>query len=143
MNEPGKFSIIKPTLDTPFQIDFNWWQSHDQNWRVFLHSFLCDEHKAKFSSAGGETLIDFVDPETAEVHRVDGLQHILMTHCAKQAEFLTEHTSLVNAVFRYFLANSNTPASPRMLGAAISKDPVMILRTFSGMHVYQGIRPIR
>ena len=143
MNEPVKFSIIKPTLDTPFQIDFDWWQSHDQNWRVFLHSFLCEDHKAKFSPSGGETMIDSVDPETAEVHRLDGLQHILMTHCAKQAEFLTEHTSLVNAVFRYFLANNNAPTSPRELGAAISKDPVMILRTFSGIHVYQGIRPIR
>ena len=34
-----------------------------------------------------EEMIDWVDPETAEVTQVDGIQHILISHCAKQEGF--------------------------------------------------------
>jgi transcriptional regulator GlxA family with amidase domain len=65
----------------------------------------------------------------------------LISHCARQPDYLTPQTSLVNAVFRVFLANSNTPMSPLELAERLGKPPRMILRTFSGSRVYKGIRP--
>ncbi len=88
-----------------------------------------------------EEEVDWVDPETAEVQRVDGLQHILMTHCAKQEGFITEHTVLVDATFRIFLANGNMPLTVLELGEKLGRPPQTILRTFSGGRVYKGIRP--
>lgn len=143
MTDPGKFSLIKPTLDTPFSIDFDWWKIHDHNWRVFLFSFLCEEHQKTFADHNDEIWIDWIDPATAEVEHVDGLQHILMTHCARQPDFISATTTLVHAVFRALLANGNKPMTPLELSRRIGKPPEIILRTLSGPTVYQGIRPVQ
>jgi hypothetical protein len=141
MNEVKRFSLVKPTLDTPFSIDFDWWKQHDNNWRVFLFGFLCPEHQASFSEAREDTQIDWVDPETAEVRSVDGLQHVLISHCARQPDFLSNTTALVDSVFRTLLAHGNQPMTATQLGSAINRPADTILRTLSGMQVYKGIRP--
>jgi hypothetical protein len=141
MTEIRRLSFIKPTLDTPFHIDFNWWKSHDNNWRVFLANCLCKEHQPLFMYEQNDIPIDWIDSETAEIQTVDGLQHILMEHCAKQPEFLSENSTLVDNTFRVFLANGNTPLSVKELSAKINKPAEIILKTFSGHQVYKGIRP--
>jgi len=141
MNEIKRFSLIKPTLFTPFQIDFTWWKQHDNNWRVHLHNCLCLEHQAAFANVTEEDCVDWVDPETAEVQSVDGLQHVLITHCAKLEGFLTEHTSMVDAVFRTLLANGNNPMTPLDISDQLGRPADTILRTLAGPQVYKGIRP--
>lgn len=135
-------SLVKPTLETPFKIDFDWWKDHDRDWRVYLRSFLCDEHQAIFESLHNDETIDWVDPVTAEVMQVDGLQHILITHCAKQEAFLTDKMALVDSVFRVFLSNGNKPLDAQQLGEILNRPADTILRTFSGPRVYKGIRPV-
>jgi len=142
MAEFGKFSLIKPTIDTPFHIDFDWWKSHDHNWQVYLYGFLCQQHQKSFENQEDHTWVDWIDPVTAEVVYVDGLQHTLITHCANQPGFMNANTTLVNAVFRVLLSLGNKPITPVELGQLIGKNPTMILRTLSGPRVYQGIRPI-
>lgn len=137
----SKFSLVKPTIQTPFKIDFDWWKTHDHNWRVYLFSFLCAEHQAVFEKVEDQLWIDWIDPETAEVTQVDGLQHILMTHCAAQPDFVNSHTTLVDAVFRVLLSNGNNAISPAELSERIGKSATTILQTLSGPRVYQGIRP--
>lgn len=137
-----RFSLVKPTVNTPFHIDFDWWKQHDSNWRVYLHAMLCDEHREAFAEMNEETRIDWIDAETAEVTSVDGLQHILITHCAKQPEFLSANTALVDAVFRTLLAEGNRPMTPVELSQVIGRPAETILRTFAGPTVYKGIRPV-
>ncbi len=137
----SKFSLVKPTIQTPFKIDFEWWKTHDHNWRVYLFSFLCAEHQAVFEKVENQLWIDWIDPETAEVTQVDGLQHILMTHCAAQPDFVNSHTTLVDAVFRVLLSNGNNSITPAELSERIGKSATTILQTLSGPRVYQGIRP--
>ncbi|MEW6094060.1 MAG: hypothetical protein AB1531_08860, partial [Chloroflexota bacterium] len=93
MNEIKKFSLLKPTLQTPFHVDFEWWRANDSNWRVALHDMLCSEHQEAFSGLTEGQMIDWVDPETAEVRQMDGLQTTLINHCAQQADFLDPHTA--------------------------------------------------
>jgi hypothetical protein len=143
MNEPTRFSLVKPTQDTPFHVDFQWWQQHDSNWRVYLHDCLCSEHQKIFFDLEEEYWVDWVNPETAEVKRVDGLQQVLMAHCARQPGFLTVNTTLVDAVFRAFLTNGNAPMSPKLLAVQINRPAETILRTLAGPHVYKGLRPFR
>lgn len=135
-------SLIKPTINSPFKIDFDWWKKNDRNWRVFLRSFLCDEHQTLFENVENNEMIDWVNPKTAEVSQVDGLFHILMTHCAKQDDFLTSHMTLVDSVFRILLSQGNRPMTPEELGNVLNRQPSMILRTLSGPRVYKGIRPV-
>lgn len=141
MTEVKRMSLVKPTLQTRFHIDFDWWSKNDRDWRVYLRSTLCPEHQKMFEDSQEEVLVDWVDAETAEVQRVDGLQHILITHCARQEGFISEHTALVDAAFRVFLANGNTPMSSVELGERLGRPPETIIRTFSGPRVYKGIRP--
>jgi len=135
------FSLVKPTLNTPFHIDFDWWKDHDNNWRIFLFSCLCPEHQDSFRDQSLSNMIDWIDPETAEIRMVDGLQATLIDHCAKQPNFYTQNTALVDAIFRVFLANGNIPMTTTELSDKIGKPAEVILRTLGGITVYKGIRP--
>ncbi|MBS1249390.1 MAG: hypothetical protein MAG431_00969 [Chloroflexi bacterium] len=141
MAKPKLSSLIKPTVETPFHIDFDWWQKNDQAWHVHLQSCLCPEHQETYADFIGEQKVDWVDPETAVVQRVDGLQHILIKHCAKEDDFITEQTSLTEAIFRLLLATGNHHMSANELSDQLNRPAKMILRTISGRRVYKGIRP--
>ena len=141
MVEIKRPSLVKPTLHTRYHIDFDWWSQNDRDWRVYLRNYLCPEHQQTFADVDTLDQVDWVDPETAEVQRVDGLQNILITHCAKQEAFITQQTTLVDSVFRIFLANGNTPLTPEELAESMGRDATIILRTLSGIRVYKGLRP--
>jgi len=141
MSEVKRFSFVKPTVQTPLHIDFDWFKKNDNSWQVYLRGYLCPEHQKTFSETANNEKIDFVDAETAEVHTVDGLQHVLMNHCAKQPDFITSNTALVDAVFKVFLANGNQPLSSEQLSEIVNKPAPTILRTLTGPKIYKGLRP--
>ena len=141
MTDTRRFSLVKPTTLTPFHIDFDWWKQHDNNWRVYLQSCLCAEHQIIFENLAESACIDWVDPETAEVTSLDGIQHTLITHCALQPDFLTKNTALVEAVFRVLMTHGNTPMTLEEISPLIDKPADVILRTLSGPTVFKGIRP--
>jgi hypothetical protein len=138
-----RFSLVKPTLQTHFHIDFDWWKKNERDWHVYLRTLLCPEHQEVFADVQEGEVIDWVDPRTAEVKSVDGIQHALMSHCARRPEFVTEQTAIVDAVFRLFLTNENMPMTPEELGARLNRPPQTILRTLSGPRVYKGLRPLQ
>jgi hypothetical protein len=141
MTEGKRTSLIKPTVSTPFHIDFDWWQKNERDWHVYLRSLLCAEHREALANAEEGQMIDWIDPVTAEVKPVDGVQNTLMSHCVKQPDFLTEQTALVEAVFRLFLTNGNVPMSSDELGERLNRPATTILRTLAGARVYKGIKP--
>ena len=140
MTEPHR-SLVKPTVDTPFHIDFDWWKQNDNDWKVYLISCLCQTHQEAFADLDPDDMVDSIDPVTAEVREVDALQHALMSHCAKQADFVDDHTSLVDGVFRLFVANGNSPMTPVEISDKIHRPADVIVKTLAGMKVYKGIRP--
>lgn len=135
-------SLVKPTLKTRYHVDFEWWQKNENDWHVHLTSLLCPEHKELFADTQKGELIDFVDPETAEVRPMDGIQQAILAHCALQPEFVTGQTALVEAVFRTFLANGNSPLSSQDLAERLGRPANTILVMLSGARVYKGIRPV-
>ncbi len=139
---PKSVSLIRPTVDTPFHIDFEWWQQRDRDWRVYLRNLLCETHREQFADLAATEQFDWVDPETAEVRRVDGLLHVLMTHCAQQPEFLDERSSVVDSIFRLLLAHGNAPMTPREMAARLNRPASTLVRLLSGRRVYRGIRPV-
>ena len=141
MTEVKRFSLVKPTVDTPFHVDFEWWKKNERDWHVYLRSLLCAEHQEAFANVEEGETIDWVDPVTAEVKPVEGVQNALMTHCVRQPDFLTAQTALVEAIFRLFLANGNMPMTSKELGARLSRPADTILRTLAGARIYKGIRP--
>jgi hypothetical protein len=136
-------SLLKPSVQTPFHIDFEWWKQNERDWHIFLRSLLCPEHQEVFAEMEEGELIDWIDPQTAEVKPVDGVQHALMTHCALLPEFSDAHTAMVEAVFRTFLVNGNIPMSAEDLGKRLRRPADTILRTIAGPRVYRGLRPFQ
>ncbi len=136
--------LVRPTLDTPFHIDYDWWEGRGLDIGVELRSHLCKEHRQAFGREfAAEEKIDWVDERTGEVRRVNGLQHVLHIHCSQQPDYITDSLPLVDAVFRVFLARGNKPLTPKELGAITGRYPERILRTLGGLRVYKGIRPAR
>jgi hypothetical protein len=140
---PSLPSLVKPTLDTAFHIDYDWWKRKGLHIGVELRTHLCQEHQAVFRDHFDTEKIDWVDNQTGEVTQIDGLQHVLQVHCSKQPGYISEHSSLVDAIFRVFLANGNTPLTCKELGSIIGQPPEKVLRTLAGHRVYKGIRPTR
>ena len=40
----------RPTTDTPFYIDWEWWADNDRNYRLYLYEQLCEECRRRFPS---------------------------------------------------------------------------------------------
>jgi hypothetical protein len=135
--------FFKPTTQTKFRIDFDWWKENDTNWRIFLRSFLCAQHQDFFSNKQLEIKLDVVDPETAEIKQMDGLLYELMEHCAKQEDFIQENIPLVAKVFRLLLANGNQPLTPGEIEILVGKPAQTILTILTGPQVFKGIRMVR
>lgn len=134
-------SLVKPTLDTPFHIDFSWWRQTDREWRVFLRSLLGEEHGPVIDGLERDTQVDWVDPHTGQVSQMDALQYLLSIHYAQQGEEEAS-SSMVESIFRVFLKNGNSPLTATDLGEALGRPPQTILRTLAGGRVYRGIRPV-
>ena len=79
---PAAKFLVRPTLDTKFRIEYNWWERANRDLEVYMHSHLCPEHQEAFADVKADALVDNVDPKTAEVTKVPGIQNVLITHCA-------------------------------------------------------------
>jgi hypothetical protein len=132
----------RPSLDTKYHIDYDWWSATGKDVRVAVRGQLCEECQARFPDHRNTEAVDWVDPETAEVERADALLQCLRGECARKSEFISRANPLVTNVFRVFLLNGNQPLTPKELREHmtwLSADT--LLRTLSGGTVYMGLRP--
>ena len=134
--------LVKPTPDTPFHISYDWWNKTDRDFRIELRSHLCGEHREVYAQHYDTEIIDWVDEETGEVNQVDGLQHIIREHCSKEPGYFSPEVSLIDVIFRVFLANGNRPLNSQELADITGRPTQKILRTLSGQRIYKGLRPI-
>ena len=128
--------------DTRYHIDYGWWDISNRDLRVYLQSHLCEEHRKVFADYVGQDVVDWIDPSTAEVRQVDGLEHTLNSHCSLQLDYISPRTSVVDAIFRVFLANGNSPMTAEELAGRLGRTARTIQRTLAGDRVYKGIRPV-
>lgn len=133
----------RPTVETPFQIDWEWWANNDRNYRLYLHEQLCEACRHRFPSPLAVDEVDWIDPVTAEVTRADALQMCLRTECAQDPDYITESLPVAAAVFRVFLVEGNRPMSPKELNKRLHwRSPDTILSVIGGRRVHYGIRPL-
>ncbi|MCU0497582.1 MAG: hypothetical protein MUF87_09550 [Anaerolineae bacterium] len=142
MSIPGKPStLIKPTLDTKFHIDYDWWErTPGEDLRVYLLSHLPHERREQLANAAEIRAIDYIDPHTGEVSPLDEL-HLAIRVAAEHPQFITKDISLVDSIFRVFLQNNNHPLSAHELAAITGRDAKTIVRTLGGTTIYKGIKP--
>ncbi len=132
----------RPSLDTRFQIDYDWWRASGKDIRVAVRSQLCPDCQARYPDHRNTEAVDWVDPETAEVVRADALLQSLRSDCARKPEFISRNNTLVTNIFRIFLRDGNQPLTPRQLQEQLPwTSAEAILRTLTAGPVYLGIRP--
>lgn len=140
---PGKFStLIKPTLDTQYHIDYDWWERSDKDLRQYMIAQLPAALRDRLDSQPEGSLVDYIDPVTAEVTRLDELSFALRT-AAAEPDYITPQASVIDSIFRLFLANGNQPLTTSQLGELLDRPPQTILKMLSGREIYYGIRPVR
>jgi hypothetical protein len=132
----------RPTVETKFQIDFGWWEEEDRNFRTHLLSHLCSDCHERFKTYTETDMVDWIDPDTAQVKQVDGLWHSLRTCCSLKPGYIDERTPLTTAVFRTFLANGNEPLTAVELGSILQRPADTIVKTIGGLRIYHGIKPV-
>jgi hypothetical protein len=138
-----KLARFRPTVETKFHIDYDWWEQSGKNFRIYLRDQLCEECRERFANYQNTEDVDWIDPDSGEVRRTDALRECLRTRCANDPNYINERLPLASACFRVFLANNNTPLSPNELNQLLPwRAPESILQTLSGGQVYFGLRPL-
>ena len=133
-------ALVKPTISTRFHIDYEWWERAPEDLRYYLLSHLKPEQRARVAELPESEVIDYIDPQTGEVHQMDAIKLAIFE--ASQAEdFIDQHTSLVDSVFRVLLKFNNRPMTPVELAQYAGRDAETILKTIGGRQIYKGIRP--
>ena len=134
---------LGPTVNTKFHIDFAWWDKQNKDIRIFLRDLLCDDCRASLGDLSNVEMVDMIDPQTAEVARVDAVWEAIRACCSVQPGYVTVDTPLLESIFRTFLANGNRPLSVRELHERLDKKPPeTILRMLTKGQIYLGIRPV-
>ncbi|HEC23236.1 MAG TPA: hypothetical protein ENI95_10000 [Chloroflexi bacterium] len=135
-------NLLKPTLETRFHIDYEWWERSGHDLRLEIQR-LCEElSEEPLEDTEADVIVDWIDPETGQVKRVDRLTYLLLSLCSQRADYITERTPLIEAVFRALLATNNRPMTAVELAERIGRPADVILRALAGRRVYKGIRPL-
>jgi hypothetical protein len=135
-------SLLKrPTAETKFHIDYDWWEQSNLDLKTYLFSRLPVSEETASINTEAE-LVDLIDMNTGEVRRVDGFQYLVQTYFRQLPDDFASRMSLVDAVFCVLLAGGNQPMTAQEIAERVTRPVETILRTFGGPKVYQGIRPL-
>jgi hypothetical protein len=130
----------RPTPETKFHIDYEWWEQSNLDLKTYLFSRLQIGDDLPYDP--GVEKVDLVDPDTGEVRRVDNFQYALQNYFSQLPPDFLRQSALVDAVFCLLLANANQPMSARQIAEKVQRPADVILKTLAGGKIYQGIRPI-
>ncbi len=133
-------ALKRPTAETRFFIDYDWWERSNLDLKTYLYSRL--DIGEDLQREGDDEKVDLIDPATGEVRQVDGFQYVLQTYFSQLPDDFAAQTSMVDAVFYVLLANGNQPMTAQAIADRLQKPVETVLRTLAGPTVYQGIRPI-
>ena len=132
--------LIKPSVETKFYIDYDWWEQSRDDLQVYLLTHLTPEQQQALEHRDLREEFDYVHPETGEVFQVDTLG-LAIRESSKREDFITGHIGLIDSVFRALLVNGNHPLKALELAEYTGRDASTILKTIGGVRVYRGIRP--
>ena len=133
-------SLIKPSTETKFYIDYSWWEHSRDDLQVYLLTHLSPEQQQALQRRDLHEVFDYVHPDTGEVFQLDALG-LAIKESSLGEDFIGERIGLIDSVFRALLVNGNQPLSARELGEITRRDPATILKTIGGVRIYRGIRP--
>lgn len=134
--------LRRPGIDTKFHLDSERWKRRGRGLTLYLRESLCPACREEIGEEVEDQELDWVNPETGEVRRLNALWGRLLTCCGQQPDFIDASTPLTTAIFRVLLANGNTPTSPAEFYERIGRgSPMAILRLLLSGALY-GVTPV-
>ncbi|TAH51698.1 MAG: hypothetical protein EYC68_10065 [Chloroflexota bacterium] len=116
------------TTKSKFHIDVAYWEKQGRNFRQEVYDALCQECKSMYSLEDVRE-VDYVDPVTGQVTRIDALLDCASAVCSNAPDFINPKMPLTRSIFRAFIAAGNLPQSAEEIYAHINKgSPQIILK---------------
>ena len=132
--------LIKPTVETKFYIDYNWWIDSRDDLQAYLLTHLTRDQQQALAQRDLKEVFDYVHPETGEVLQLDTIG-MAIKESSQRADFISDHIGLIDSVFRALLVNSDKPLSALELAEITGRNADTIVKTIGGVRIYRGIRP--
>ena len=137
-----RFKLLRPTVNTTFHVDWSWFERNNLNAQSFIRNQLSNEAQQLFENGLKVREVDYIDPESGEVFRMDNMREMILARCQWEPNYITSDMPLVQSVFRLFLANNNKPMTIIQLAQGLGRhNPQAILRVRTGSGVQNGIVP--
>ncbi len=133
-------TLVRATQETPFHIDYSWFERSGEDLRREILSQLPHEQRTRITGEDDSQILDYIDPDSGEVFELDEIG-MAIQEAAKDTSFINPHTSVIDSIFRVFLVNGNLALTPNQLAERIGRPAALILKTLNGGRVYKGIRP--
>lgn len=134
--------FFRPTEQTKFHIDYNWFEEKGQDVNVLIQKYLTAEQLERLGNSLNNTAYDYIDEDTGEVQHVNAAVKMIRDESAKAPDFISARTPVFEAAFRIFLVNNNKPLTTIELAAMMGRRSSDVLTQLSGRVVYNGIKPI-
>lgn len=132
--------LRRVTADTKFHIDYSWWEQSNLDLKTYLITRLSLGDSVSLDAQIDK--VDLIDARTGEVRQVDGFQYLVQNYFSQQRSDLVGQGSLVDAVFSVLLSNGNQPMALDEIAERVHRPVDLLIRTFGGSQIYQGIRPV-
>lgn len=137
-----KFLRAQPMISTFFHIDWDWFERNNLSAIGMIRHQLSQTYQERFADGLKVKEIDYVDPETAEVLRIDNMREAILAHCQWEPDYISTEMPLAQSIFRIFLANNNQQQTVIQLAERLGRrDTRTILRALTASGVQYGIVP--
>lgn len=133
-------NLRRVTENTKFYIDYGWWDEEHLDMRAYLLARVSMDNEAL--SEIPQERIDLIDSKTGEVRQVDAFQYLMRNYFSRHGASYVTQGSIVDAVFSVLLANGNEPMTISEIAGRVQRPADLLIKTFGGSQIYQGIRPI-
>lgn len=139
----SRFGLARPTVDTPFHVDWSWFERNQLDSEQVIRDQLCPACARRLVGEEPQD-VDAVDLATGEIRMTDSLREAISAHCQWQPGYLSIEQPLAQVLLRLFLANHNQPQSVTEIARRIGRhDDDQLLRLLVSGTVRNGIVAIR
>lgn len=139
-----RFRLARPTVNSYFHVDWDWFRRNKLGIKSLVHNQLCPQCLREFSEGVEVQDVDYIDPETGEVFKINNLWEAILAHCQWQPNYLDNNMPLNQRILRVFLASNNEPMTVKALARELGLyDPNFLLRVLMASGVQNGVVPVR
>ena len=136
-----KFKLRRPTIDTPFHIDWGWFERNNLSAQSAIYNQICETHRHEVAPDATEP-VDYIDPATGEVFPMDPMREMILSLCQWEDDYITGEMPVNQALFRLLLATNNRPITPSEMASHLKRvDANTLLRLLTSGSVSYGIVP--